>query len=92
MVEHNPRLDEPGYHLTNIDKGVVGEPSKILEEVQEFIDATNQNCSVMALIELSDLYGAIKAYLIKYHPSITMNDLETMSLITERVFKNGRRC
>lgn len=83
--------DKPGYHITQIEKGVIGEASKILEETQEFIDAVDQNCSVMALIELSDLYGAIKAYLTKYHPTITMDDLKIMSAITERVFQNGRR-
>ncbi len=45
----------------------------------------------MALVELSDLLGAIGAYLKKYHPSITMDDLAKMREITERAFINGRR-
>jgi len=80
-----------GYHLKNIEKGKLGEPSKIREELEEFLDAVNQECSIMALLELSDLLGAIKAYLEKHHPSITMQDLETMRAITERAFKSGAR-
>lgn len=84
-------MEKPGYHLVEIAKGKLGEPSKILEEVEEFIDATNQGVSIMALIELSDLMGAIRAYLGKHHPTITIDDLNKMSEVTERAFVNGRR-
>lgn len=80
-----------GYHLHTFDKGIVGEASKILEETQEFMDAIEQDCEIMALIELSDLYGAIESYLVKHHPTIDMNDLSKMSNITKRVFENGIR-
>jgi phosphoribosyl-ATP pyrophosphohydrolase len=80
-----------GYHSVEIPKGILGEPSKILEETLEFIDACKQDASIMGLVELSDLYGSIRAYLAKYHPTITMQDLETMSSLTERAFKDGRR-
>lgn len=81
----------PGYHLAAIDKGKRGEPSKIAEECAEFIDAIDQDCAIMALVELSDLYGAMRAYLTKHHPSVTMDDLRVMNDITERAFRNGRR-
>jgi len=81
----------PGYHLTQIPKGVIGESSKILEEIYELIDAENQDCRLMALIELSDLYGAITLYLEKHYPGITMADLAKMSSITQRAFINGAR-
>jgi len=87
----SPNDSNPGYHLTNIVRGELGEPSKIYEEVDEFRDAIEQKASIMALVELSDLLGAIGAYLEKYHPSITMDDLAKMREITERAFINGRR-
>jgi len=80
-----------GYHIKPIEKGVFGEPEKIFEEVEEFRDALSQKSMVMALVELSDLYGAISGYLEKYHPSIGMADLAIMSDITQRAFRNGRR-
>jgi hypothetical protein len=79
------------YHLKDIEKGELGELSKIHEELQELEDSYLQNNKIMALCELSDLYGSIKAHLIKYHPTISMDDLKTMSEATERAFKSGRR-
>lgn len=80
-----------GYHLATIKKGKYGEPSKILEEAEELMDAHDQKAKIMALHELSDLYGAMKAYLQKYHPGYTMNDVEVMSNLTSRAFQNGHR-
>lgn len=81
----------PGYHIRDIERGELGEPSKIIEELQEFLDALEQNSSVMALVELSDLIGAIRLYLARHHPSITLNDLVCFSTITERAFTSGAR-
>lgn len=78
-----------GYHLTEIAKGVFGELSKIQEEVDEIRDAESQNNKIMVGLELSDLYGAIKAYASKYN--LTMEDLEIMSKATERAFQSGHR-
>ena len=80
-----------GYHTKEIKKGVVGEASKIVEEVEEFMDAVQQDASIMALFELTDLYGAIREYLIRHHPGTTMADLEKQADITKRVFVNGHR-
>jgi len=83
--------EKPGYHLTDIPKGEIGESSKILEEVLELQDAEAQEAKIMALVELSDLMGAIALYLEKHHPSTSIDDLIRMSRITRRAFENGRR-
>lgn len=83
--------EKPGYHISHIPKGEVGESSKILEEVLELQDAEAQECKIMALVELSDLMGAIALYLDKHHPTTTMDDLLVMSHITRRAFANGHR-
>lgn len=82
---------KPGYHLTEIPKGKVGEISKIEEEVRELRDAHDQHAVVMELVELSDLVGAITLYLERHHPSVTLDDLRTMAMITRRAFENGHR-
>lgn len=87
----NTSITLPGYHLVDIPKGVVGMPSKINEEVAEFNDALAQGNPVMAIHELSDLYGAMEAWLQSHHPSITMEDLKTMSDTTKRAFRSGHR-
>jgi len=80
-----------GYHLYDIPKGEIGEISKIKEEILELEDANKQGCKIMALVELSDLYGSIELYLEKHFPDIKMEDLKKMSEVTQRAFKNGRR-
>lgn len=84
-------MEKPGYHLREIPKGEVGESSKILEEVLELQDAEDQEAKVMALVELSDLMGAVALYLERHHPDTTIDDLLIMSRITRRAFENGRR-
>ncbi|RLD76804.1 MAG: hypothetical protein DRJ15_14725 [Bacteroidetes bacterium] len=92
-----PRLSQAlaltprGYHLADIPRGNLGYQSKIEEELREFQDALVQENPVMALTELSDLIGAIEAYLQCNHPSITLENLLTMDKTTARAFKNGRR-
>jgi len=81
----------PGYHLRPIEKGVLGEASKIREETEEFVEAIEQGVAVMAIAELADLYGAVEAYLAKHHPSLSMADLAAMNEATRRAFANGRR-
>lgn len=85
------KLENPGYHVTVIPRGTLGTSSKILEEVLELQDAELQGCKIMALVELADLYGAIRLYLEKQFPNIAMSDLEQMSEITKRAFLSGRR-
>lgn len=78
-----------GYHKRVITKGVLGEPSKIREELEELEDALEQDVKIMALVELSDLYGAVKAVASKL--GVTMEDLVAMHTVTERAFKDGSR-
>lgn len=80
-----------GYHLKEIKKGEIGEISKIKEEIEELEDAVKQDVKIMALVELSDLYGSIELYLKRHFPDTTMEDLKKMSEVTQRAFRNGRR-
>lgn len=80
-----------GYHVREIPRGEFGEISKIQEEWEEFIDSIGQGNHLMALMELSDLFGAIEAWLSQYHPSITIRDLLKMTDATRRAFLDGTR-
>lgn len=62
-----------GYHKKKIKKGTLGEISKIKEEILELEDALEQKNKIMALVELSDLFGAIKLYCI--NNDLTLNKL-----------------
>lgn len=84
--------DVKGYHIRPIPKGKLGELSKVLEELDEATDAEGQNNPVMVLLELSDLLGAVDAYLqAKFNGHITMTDLMTMASATKRAFDSGER-
>jgi hypothetical protein len=91
LLDHLPTVENPGYHLKKIPRGEVGELSKVYEEILEALDADAQGSTVMALVELADMVGALKAYLAKHHPSLTLEDLEAFSSITARAFTSGRR-
>ena len=45
----------------------------------------------MTQVEMSDLYGALDRYREKYHPELTMKDLNAMYKVTRRAFDNGKR-
>jgi hypothetical protein len=62
-----------------------------LEEVEEFKDALEQGVTLMALVELSDILGAIEGFLELNHPTISVTDLINMSDVTKRAFKSGQR-
>lgn len=78
-----------GYHLYSIPKGKLGDISKIKEEIEEYEDALKQDCKIMAMVELSDIYGALEALAENYN--LSMQDLATFSNITKRAFINGVR-
>ena len=84
-------MGKPGYHLRDIEKGELGEVSKIREEMDELIDAAKQKVRVMELVEMSDMLGAMDAYLSKHHGNYTIDDLLKMSAVTKRAFVNGKR-
>ena len=60
------------------------------EEFEEFQDAMRQNNPVMALMELSDMLGAIEAYAVQQH-NVSLVELVTMHRATARAFRDGTR-
>lgn len=85
------KIDRPGYHMHPIERGELGELSKIQEELDEVKDAAWQGVRVMELVELSDMIGATRRYLERHHPGTTLDDLIRMSDVTRRAFENGHR-
>lgn len=86
-----PECTISGYHKVEIVKGVLGEVSKINEEFHEFLDSVDQGVKIMALMELSDMIGAVEAYLNKHHSGTTIDDLIKMKDVTKRAFESGAR-
>lgn len=80
-----------GYHLAKIERGVLGELSKVREELDELFDAEAQEARIMQLCEAADLVGALRAWLRKHHCDVTLEDLIKMAELNERAFKSGRR-
>lgn len=78
-----------GYHIMPIPRGIYGKANKVEEEYLEFLDAHNQQNRLMALIELSDLIGAIEGYAEANGSSL--NDLLKMLEATKRAFNDGTR-
>jgi len=78
-----------GYHTREIIKGKYGEPSKIKEELEEYEDAIQSGIVIMAMWELSDIYGALEG-LAKKH-NLTMDDLKAMSDKNKLLFTSGVR-
>lgn len=79
-----------GYHSKPITKGVYGHLSKIREELEELEDAEDMDVKIMAMCELSDLYGALRAFAEKKY-SLSMADLEKMADRTREAFRDGTR-
>lgn len=79
-----------GYHRKDIQKGVIGEFSKIKEEFEELDDAVFQGDKVLQICELTDLIGAIEEFsLTKFN--ITLEELWRFSNKTKESFKEGKR-
>lgn len=78
-----------GYHIDNIPKGVLGQSSKIYEELMELQDAEKQHAKILIMCELADLYGALEAYAERV--GLDMNDLKSMSDMTKEAFCDGTR-
>jgi len=92
MPSEDPKLmiaGEFGYHLRPIKKGVLGETSKIQEELDELKDAEEQNVRILIHCELADLYGALEARAAKY--GLSMRDLQEMARLTGLAFQGGFR-
>lgn len=79
-----------GYHKREITKGVLGEFSKIQEEIDELSDAIDQDDKIMQICELSDLIGAIESFSLNKF-NLSLEDLIKFSNKTKEAFKEGRR-
>lgn len=77
------------YHLKKIEKGVLGEFSKIEEEFNELKDAVEQDDKILISCELSDLVGAIEEFAKKYN--LELADIIKFSNKTKAAFKSGQR-
>ncbi len=77
------------YHKLGIAKHQVGSPYKLQEEFLEYIDAVATGNKIMAIQELSDLYGCLESEASKY--GISVSDLKVMSDLTKSVFISGSR-
>jgi hypothetical protein len=79
-----------GYHKRAIVvQGTYGEVSKIEEELDELKESFEQDNKILALCELSDLYGAMEAVAEKL--GVNMEDIKKMSAATKRAFQSGAR-
>ena len=78
-----------GYHKKVIAKGVLGEFSKIREEMDELEDAYMQGDIVLQICEMTDLIGAIESYIKNYNLSI--EDLKKFSDKTKSAFIENKR-
>lgn len=77
-----------GYHTVLINKGELGEISKIQEEVDELSDAHKQGVKILMLCEVADLIGAIEHYLNRHFPNFTIKDAHDMSKLTRKYKEN----
>lgn len=78
------------YHKREIKKGVIGEFSKIVEEVEELLDAHDQNNNVLMIVELTDLIGAIELFTLNKF-NLSIQDLKDFSDLTKSAFIEGKR-
>lgn len=81
---------EKTYHSSLIVKHEPGSIYKIKEEVDELLDAAEQNDKILQLCELADLVLAIKLY-SENQLNTSLNDLLKFGLKTESAFRNGKR-
>lgn len=78
------------YHLIEINKGILGEFSKIKEEYEELTDAYLQEDKILQICELTDLIGAIEEFSISKF-NLTLKDLIKFSNKTKSSFQEGKR-
>ena len=78
-----------GYHKLDIPKHQQGSPYKIQEEFLEYIDALATGNKIMAIQELSDLFGCLESEVSKL--GYNLNDLRVMSDLTKKVLEEGIR-
>ena len=79
-----------GYHKTEIEKGILGEFSKIKEEFEELKDAVYQEDKILQMWELSDLVGAIESF-CQNKFNLELVDLVIFSDKTKSAFIENKR-
>lgn len=81
-------MSDFGYHINHIEKGVLGDFSKIEEEYYELKDAKEQKSKIMELVELSDFIGAIELYIKKQKINTELKDvLDKAKLLSNDIDK-----
>lgn len=78
-----------GYHVTAIKKSGILSPYKLVEESIEFVDALASGNRIMAMVELSDLYGMVKQMANRLN--VTIEDIDAMSKATTGAFASKSR-
>jgi phosphoribosyl-ATP pyrophosphohydrolase len=73
------------WHISKIEKGTLGQLSKVREELEEAIDAEKQGQTLMLLFELSDIIGACG--LVANQHGMTLDHLVTFSKLRSKVAK-----
>ena len=77
------------WHKKEISKGVLGELSKIREELEEAEDALEQDQILMLLFELSDICGAAGLVAEKLtNGAFNIDELVKFSKLRTKVAKN----
>lgn len=79
-----------GYHKRKIEKGTIGDFSKVQEEFVELLDAIEQEDKVLQICELTDLIGAIELFSTNTF-NLTLEDLKKFSDKTKEAFINKER-
>lgn len=74
-VSNKHRQDNIFQHKVPVVKGILGDLSKIQEELDELKDAVAQHNNIIIYTELADLYGAIEMFVNEHCPRITMMDI-----------------
>lgn len=71
------------FHNREISKGVLGELSKVREELEEAEDALDQQNDILLILELADLVGAVGLVSEKY--GISLDQLVTFAKLRRKV-------
>lgn len=71
------------WHVRQIQKGIYGELSKIQEELDEAVDAEEQEQILMLFYELSDIIGAVGGVAKKY--GMTLEQIYKFSQLRTRI-------
>jgi len=71
------------FHEKEIKKGILGELSKIQEELDEALEAEGRNQDLLLILELADIIGAVGLVSEKY--GISLDQLVTFAKLRRQV-------